>query len=273
MLSEDTIKQEILPYLSESRYGKKMELNKLEIVLAILHRLKTGCQWRMLPVKQYVTRKGTTWNSIYHHFNRWCKDGSWQKVWEHLLKKYKMYLDLSCINLDGSHTKANRGGEAVAYQGRKKCKTTNMLFIIDNQGVILFCSPPIAGNHNDLYNIEDYFDKMLEMAKGANIDLRYLFLNGDAGFDSESFRLKLEGCDIEGNIDFNKRNAKKLDNDTYFDEALYKRRMYCEHSFAWMDAYKGLLVRYEKLATTWFSMNILGMIHIFDRKIQKHIEI
>lgn len=116
---------------------------------------------------------------------------------------------MSCINLDGSHTRARCGGEAMGYQGRKKSKTTNMLFLIDNQGVILFFSPPISGNHNDLYEIESYFEAILEMAKEAGISLKYVFMNGDAGFDSESFRLILEGCDIEANIDFNKKNGEK----------------------------------------------------------------
>ena len=271
MLDKDIIKKEILPYLSEGKCGSSIEIDKLEIVLAIFHRLKTGCQWRELPVKQYVTREGTKWGSIYYHFNKWCKDGSWEKVWNHVLKKYRRYLDLSCVNLDGSHTRVFRGGEEVGYQARKKAKTTNMLFIVDNQGVILFCSKPIAGNHHDLHEIKTYFEQMKQMAVDSGISLRYLFMNADSGFDSEEFRLVLEGCDIEANIDFNKRNGEETDNDIYFDAKLYKRRTLCEHPFAWMDAFKGLLVRYETLATTWFSMNIMGMTHIFLRKIAKHI--
>jgi hypothetical protein len=54
-------------------------------------------------------------------------------------------IDLSCASLDGSQTPAKNGGEAIGYQGRKACKTTNSLFICDNKGVIL-----VAGsNYND----------------------------------------------------------------------------------------------------------------------------
>lgn len=38
---------------------------------------------------------------------------------------------MSCIQLDGSHTPVKRGGESFGYQGRKKCKTSNMLFMLD----------------------------------------------------------------------------------------------------------------------------------------------
>ena len=67
----------------------------------------------------------------------------------------KRYLDMSSVQLDGSHTPVKRGGIAVAYQGRKKAKTTNMLFLTDQQGIPLACSQPVAGNHNDLFEIED----------------------------------------------------------------------------------------------------------------------
>jgi len=158
----------------------------------------------------------------------------------------------------------------VGYQGRKKYNSTNMLFIIDNQGVILFCSNPISGEHNDLYEIEKYFKQILEMAKKAGIDMDGLFMNADGGFDSKSFREFLEGKNIEANIAINKRRKQDFDSDDYFDEQLYKRRIFCEHPFAWMDAFKALLVRYEKLSSNWFSMNLMGMMHIFFRKIQTH---
>jgi len=272
MIDKDTILIEIIPYLSQGKSGKEQEIDICGIVQLIFYRLKTGCQWRELPVKQFIDRVDTKWGSIYYHYNKWCKDGSWKAVWQNLLKEYKCYLDLSCINIDGSHTKAFRGGEEVGYQGRKGYNSTNMLFIVDNQGVILFCSKPISGQHNDLYNIEEYFNEMAEMAKSTDIELDGLFLNGDGGFDSEGFRELLDGKNIVANIPENKRRKSNLDSDNHFDEVLYKRRSFCEHPFAWMDAYKGLLVRYEKLSITWLSMNLMGMIQIFYRKIKKHIK-
>ncbi len=269
MLDTNIIITEVLPYLSVGKVGKELEISLLNIVEAIFYRLKTGCQWRYLPVKQFIDREKTTWNAIYHHYNNWCKDGSWEKVWHNIVKKYKSLLDLSCIHLDGSHTRAFCGGQEVSYNGRKSYKSTNMLFLVDNQGVIVACSYPISGQHHDLYKIQDSFDRIIEMVKLSDLDLRYLFLNADAGFDDKSFRKYLEGHYIEANIDFNKRNGSITDREEWFDEKLYKNRLTCEHSFAWMDAYKGLLIRYEKLATTWLAMNIMGMIHLF---LKKHIK-
>lgn len=269
MLDTNLIIIEVLPYLSIGKIGKELEIDRLNIVEAIFYRLKTGCQWRLLPVKQFIDRAGTTWNAVYHHYSKWCKDGSWQRVWANILKKYKNFLDLSCINLDGSHTRAFRGGEAVGYNGRKKYKSTNMLFLVDRRGVIIGCSEPISGEHHDLYKIQDHFEEIVRMVKRGCLDLKDLFLNADAGFDDNKFRQYLESLFIEANIDFNKRNGTKIDREEYFDGILYQERFTCEHPFAWMDAYKGLLVRYEKLSVTWLSMNIMGMLHLLLRK--KHI--
>lgn len=271
MLGKDIIKKEIVPHLSKSHLGSGMEIDIVEIVQVIFYRLKTGCQWRELPIKQFVTRENTTYNAIYYHYNKWCKDKSWEKAWVNILKKHRQYLEMSCINIDGSQTKSFCGGEEVGYQNRKKCRSTNTLFIIDNQGVILFCSSPVSGEHHDLYEIGKRFDEMMEMAKQAGIDMSYTFLNADAGFDSDNFRLKLERCDIEANIKFNKKNGAVSDREEYFDEELYKRRSACEHSFAWMDGLKGLMTRYEKKSINWLSMNLMGMANIFLRKIQAHI--
>jgi len=81
--------------------------------MAILYRLKTGCQWRELPMNQFFRGK-YSWQSVYYHFQKWSKNGSWEIVWGNLLKKYKQHLDLSNIQLDGTHTPAKRGGESVA---------------------------------------------------------------------------------------------------------------------------------------------------------------
>ena len=266
MLDTKLIIIEVLPYLSMGKVGKESEINILNIVEAIFYRLKTGCQWRLLPVKQFVDRAGTTWNAVYHHYSKWCKDGSWENVWNHILKKYKSLVDMSCIHLDGSHTRAFRGGEEVGYNGRKKYNSTNILFLVDNQGIILGCSRPISGEHHDLYEIQNHFGEIIEMVKESDLDLSYSFLNADAGFDDKEFRKYLEGLLIEANIDFNKRNGSNISREEYFDEELYQNRSTCEHPFAWMDAYKGLLVRYEKLSVTWLSMNIMGMIHLLLKK-------
>ena len=107
-------------------------------------------------------------------------------MWTILIGRYKSFLDMSSIDLDGSHTTALRGGDCQSYQGRKKSKTTNAIYITDRQGIPLAISTPVAGSHNDLYNISevvkevfsqslifllmDYFSMLMRDSMQKNLD-------------------------------------------------------------------------------------------------------
>ena len=235
-----------------------------QVVEAILYRLKTGCQWRQLPMKQFFSIR-YRWQSVYHHFQKWCKDGSWEKVWGIVLDKHKGLLDMSSIQLDGTHTPTKRGGQAVGYQGRKKSKTSNMLILTDSQGIPLACSEPTSGNHNDAYELEKTVDKMLGNIRSSNIHTDGLFLNADAGFDTESFRKYCYKNDIIDNIDKNKRNG--IENDHLFDDLLYKCRFVVERTNAWLDAFKAILIRFETNKIHWKALNLLAFCVILLRQL------
>ena len=128
-----------------------------------------------------------SWKTVYYHFDKWSRDGSWERLWTSRLKVHKDRLDMSSVQLDGSHTRARMGGQAVGYQARKASKTTNMLFLTDRQGIPLAVSDPVAGNHHDLYQIENSFKKICTRLRQAEIEPEGLVLNADAGFDSKNF--------------------------------------------------------------------------------------
>lgn len=88
---------------------------------------------------------------------------------------------------------------------------------------------------------------MLEDLRKSSIRTDYLFLNADAGFDSGDFRDFCFGNDLFANIDFNKSNGSVWERDELFDEELYKRRFVTERMNAWLDGFKALIIRYERL--------------------------
>jgi transposase len=147
---------------------------------AIICRLKSGTQWREIPLRQHFGFSIRTWQAVFYHFNKWSKDGSWENLWTKLLELHRSALDMSSVQLDGSHTRARLGGKAVGYQKRKSSKTTNMLFLTDRMGIPLAASEPMAGNHHDLFEIKENFSKMDAGLKRAGIATEGLFLNADA---------------------------------------------------------------------------------------------
>ena len=87
---------------------------------------------------------------------------------------------------------------------------------------------PKAGNHNDLYEIEEVLKEILVLLD-------------------------------------NPRNGEQPD--VYFDEELYKNRFKIEQSNGWLDGYKVLIMRYEYLDVTWIGMLLLGFISKFLKKV------
>jgi transposase len=192
----------------------------------------------------------------------------WEDCWIKLLSKNKSKLDLSSGDLDGSHTSALRGGEEVAYQGRKKRKTSIALYFTDRQGLPLAISDPISGNHNDLYEIETYFGQITQTLEKADIAVKGLFINADAGFDSQNFRKYCESKEIIANIAFNKRNGDETA-DYYFDELLYKERYSIERTNAWLDSFRSLLNRFDTTTSSWKSFNYIAFMVIILKKVYK----
>lgn len=112
VLDKDTIKNEIMPYLSVAKRGYVSQGSLIEVVNAILHKLKSGCQWHQLPVEHLFGDVVLSWNAVYHHFRKWCRLGEWQSMFAVLVRKYKDRLDMSVTHIDGSHTPALKGGES-----------------------------------------------------------------------------------------------------------------------------------------------------------------
>ncbi len=273
-MDKDTIEKIIVPHLSKGKRGFRCKTPVFQVVQAILYRLKTGCQWRELPLKQFINDVPISWQNVYCHFNKWCRDGSWRSVWIGILRSYRSHLDLSSVQLDGSHTPAKRGGQAVGYQGRKASNTSNALFLADNTGQKLALSEPQTDQHHDLYEIKMLFTGLCEVLKEAAIDSKGIFLNADSGFDSKEPRSICAEKEIEANIKPNPRNNKGNNiDDRCFDEELYKRRTVIEHANAWMDSYKALLIRYEVLTVNWMAMHWMAFSVFFLNRINKKIKV
>lgn len=263
ILSKDNIVKYILPYLSMPKRGGARS-NLWEIVNAIVYKFKTGCHWHLLPVKSLIYRSKVKYGSIYHHFRKWVKDGSWQAVQGKILEVHKGELDMSIAHFDGTHSPAKRGGEAVGYQRRKKCKTSNTLWLTDMQGLPVGFTLPLAGNHHDIFEGESRLTYLVAQLDKSKISVKGLFVNADAGFDSKDFRMACQKVGIILNAPPNIRRGKYLENeDLYFDELMYEQRYIVERTNAWMDSYRTLVVRQDTSRESWIAWHYLFCIKIW----------
>ncbi len=70
VLDKDTINMEILPHLSVAKRGYTTKSQLVEIVNAILYKLKTGIQWAYLPVNSLFSEVVLSYKSVFWHFRK-----------------------------------------------------------------------------------------------------------------------------------------------------------------------------------------------------------
>jgi len=243
-LTEEQFSIHILPYLSTAKRGFVSKIPLYKIFNLVLYRLHTGCQWEQLPI---TAPAEISWEAVYYHFRKWSRDGSLERVWQHSVQTIQDKLDLSVLNLDGSHAIAKKGGEGVAYQGRKRGKTSNILLVTDHNGYIVATTDIVPGNHNDAFELKAHLQSSFKAIKRLGLSINAAHFNADSAFDILDARKVCFNHDIIPNIAENKRNRKyaKLGRKRFFNAVIYKDRFASERTFAWIDKFRALLVRFD----------------------------
>jgi len=97
----------IAPCLSKNKRGKKPKISYYKIFNYVLKVLRTGMQWDELV----TYRNEISWQNVYHYHNRWSKDGSYRKLFEHSIITLDALgkLDLNILHGDGSNVVAKKG--------------------------------------------------------------------------------------------------------------------------------------------------------------------
>jgi transposase len=239
---------------------------------AVAHRLPVGriadCAGRKRSRKKEIS-----WQAVYYHFQKWSGDGSLERVWHKSIQTVREELDLSYVNLDGSHALAKKGGESVAYQYRKRAKTSNILPITDANGMIVACTGVVAGNHHDAFHLKPHLQSAFKTMKRLGLCLTGSFFNADRAFDTRAARKTCFNHGLIPNIDENLRNRKttKRGRKRLFNGDIYKQRFGSERSFAWIDKFRALLIRFDRHDTHFLgghhiAFAMINLRHLFATK-------
>lgn len=205
---------------------------------------------------------------MYYHFRKWSRDGSLKRLWEHSIAMIQDTLDLSNLNLDGSHAVAKKGGEDVAYQPRKRAKTSNILPLTDRNGLVIASTGIVAGNHHDAFELSDHLKSAFKSLKRLGLSIAGAYFNADAAFDTRAARKVCFNHHVIPNIAENVRNRKrsKPGPKRWFDADVYTERFCSERSFAWIDKFRALLIRFDRRAVYFMGSHFIAfaMINLRD---------
>ena len=154
----------------------------------------------------------------------------------------------------------------ISIQGCKKRETTNAIYVTDRQGKTLAMSTPVSGSHNDVCNISEVLSELFSGLNSSALPVSGLFLNTDAGFDTEQFRRR---CHEHGEAKrYLQQTPRKARGGKLLDELLYKRRFCIERTNAWINSYRNVLNRFDTPLSSWKAWNYIAFILFLLKKIR-----
>jgi transposase len=81
-----------------------VSLDNLNVINAVLYVLENGCKWRRLP------KEFGNWHSIYTRMNRWSKNGTLHRIFEHLQREQLISIKIEAVSLDSTSVKVHPDG-------------------------------------------------------------------------------------------------------------------------------------------------------------------
>lgn len=153
----------------------------------------------------------------------------------------------------------------MKYQGRKRGKTSTILVMTDDKGLPIGYGSVLSGNHSDQFDLIPQCKQLLKELKTNEIKTAGSVLNMDSGFDNKAIRKLCYANRIKPNVKENTRNRKKtkVGRKRFFDEQMYKLRYVNERTFAWLDSFKTLLIRFDTLTRNWKNWHFIAATILF----------
>jgi transposase len=124
-LTEEQFQTFVEPYLSRAKRGYDCKIPRYKLFNYLLHVLYTGCQWPALQASIAYDETGEpelSFQAVYYHFRKWSRDGSLQRVFESSVRTLLPDLEVSELNLDGTHTVAKKGANRSPTKVAKRPK-------------------------------------------------------------------------------------------------------------------------------------------------------
>jgi len=217
----------ILKFLKDTKgiyVGKENQCKNF--IEAIYWMARTGAQWRELPIEY------GEWNSVFKRFNAWSK----KKIWDKLFTFCSQDSDLEYIMIDASTVRAHACsagyGEQILEGLGRSCGgfTTKIHAKVDALGNLLnFIITP--GYVSDITKAETLIGAASES-----------YVLGDKGYDSDSFRIKLQQQKCIPVIPY--KSNRKIQYD--YDKHIYKERNLVECFFSKIKYFRRIFSRFDK---------------------------
>src|SRR5215212_3363355 len=128
-------------------YTRKRKASLQIILSAVLYLLKSGCQWRMLPVEY------GPWQRVYYYYSKWMRSNVLELVLRSLVRELRQAegrsANPSAGVIDTQAVKITSGtDEQVGWDGAKKVKGRKRSLLTDTMGNPLAAGVSAANLHD-----------------------------------------------------------------------------------------------------------------------------
>jgi putative transposase len=235
--------------------GRQREVDMREILNSVFYILRSGCAWRMMP------HDLPPWQTSYGYFNRWRKDGLWERLNDALRARVRQAEgrepEPSAALIDSQSVKATAVKGIRGFDGGKQVRGRKRHILVDTLGFLLVVLVHSAG---------------LSEQAGGKLLLQRAYQKGFA-----HLRLIWADGGYRGQpmIDWVYHLAgwlftvvKRTEQGPGF--LLLPRRWVVERTFAWLCHYRRLSKEYEVLTATSESLIYAAMVHLMVRRLARH---
>jgi transposase len=222
------------PLLPPRKPRGRPQVGDRRTINGILWVLRTGARWADLP------RRYGAASTCHLRLQRWQREGVWEPLWRGLLSRLdqQQRLDWTRAHLDGTFIAAKKGGDAIGLTRRGK--GSKLMAVVDGQGTPLGLLVASA-QQAEMRLAEPTLATLHVPQRRGRPKTRSKELVADKGYDSQAFREWLRCRGVRPCLPH--RRGKRPRRGRKAELAGYRERWRVERAFAWLGAFRRVLVR------------------------------
>ncbi|MDI4655129.1 IS5 family transposase [Xanthobacter autotrophicus] len=239
--------------------GGRPRVENREALTGILFVLYTAIPWERLQVEVAGCSGMTCWRRL----RAWQDARLWDEIHRHMLERLSLAgeIDWSRASVDSSSVPAKKGGDAIGPNPTDRGKRgTKRHIVVDRRGLPLAVVLTGANRHDSmaLTTVVDAIQPVRQ--RRGRPRKRPQKLHADKGYDFDRRRKDLRKRGITPRI-----TRRGIDS----SEHLGKHRWVVERTFAWINKFRRLTIRYERHVDLYRAFLVLAAAIICFRAIDR----